>query len=189
MTLEGGTAGLGTIFKMNADGTGFAVIHSFSAASGDGWQPAGSLTLVGSTLFGMTRFGGAGAGSIFRINTDGTGYSQVYSFAGSPGDGANPLGTLLLAGSTLYGTTPNGGADGLGTIFDIQADGSGYDLLYSFTGGSGDGANPNDLLLWREFTGRPRRAGRTISAPSSAFRLPCRSRRRWPSWQRRGRSP
>src|SRR2546421_484808 len=69
MTASGGAGGVGTIFRVNTDGTGCGLLHSFDAAAGDGWQPAGSLTLSGSTLYGMTRQGGGGAGTIFKIQT------------------------------------------------------------------------------------------------------------------------
>jgi uncharacterized repeat protein (TIGR03803 family) len=147
MTGGGGTAGQGTVFKVGADGTGFAVLHSFVPATGDGWLPYGSLVASGSTLYGMTRFGGGAAGTVFRINIDGTGYSLLHSFAGGPADGANPVGDLLLVGSTLYGTTPTGGVDGLGTLFGIGTDGTGYAVLHSFAGGTGDGANPGSGLM------------------------------------------
>ena len=147
MTITGGATGFGTVFKVNTDGTGFALLHSFDAAGGDAWAALGSLTLSGSTLYGMTRQGGGGAGAIFKINTDGTGYGIMHIFAGQPGDGAAPVGTLTAIDSVLYGTTPLGGADNLGTIFEINDDGTGYATLYSFTGGPNDGANPGDLTL------------------------------------------
>jgi uncharacterized repeat protein (TIGR03803 family) len=149
MTLEGGSANFGTVFSMNADGTGFSLLHSFNAANGDGWFPEGSLALSGSTLYGMTRQGGGGAGEIFKINTDGTGYTIMHTFTGTPGgDGANPLGSLLIAGSEMYGMTPAGGTAGLGTMFEMGLDGTGYTVLHSFLGGAADGASPQaDLII------------------------------------------
>ena len=40
MTMQGGTANLGTVFKQNLDGTGFTVIHSFTGGAGDGQAPS-----------------------------------------------------------------------------------------------------------------------------------------------------
>jgi uncharacterized repeat protein (TIGR03803 family) len=149
MTAGGGTAGLGAVYRMNADGTGFSLLHSFVAATGDGWQPYGSLTLVGSTLYGMTRQGGGGAGTIFEMNADGTGYRILHTFTGTAGggDGANPVGPLTAVGSKLYGTTPTGGTSALGVLFDINLDGTGYQVLHSFAGGPFEPANPGDVVL------------------------------------------
>ena len=149
MTGGGGPTDDGTVFKVNTDGTGFTLLHAFSAPAGDGWLPYGSPVLVGSTLYGMTRQGGGAAGTIFKINTDGTGYARLHAFTGTPtGDGAGPLGSLLLSGSTLYGMTTVGGTANLGTVFQINADGTGYQVLHSFLGGPFDGADPQgDLTL------------------------------------------
>jgi uncharacterized repeat protein (TIGR03803 family) len=147
MTAGGGVADDGVIFRMNTDGTGFALLHTFVASTGDGWAPHGSLVLSGSTLYGMTSQGGGGAGSIFQINTDGTGYSRLHAFAGGTADGSKPLGDLLIAGNTLYGPTSLGGTFNLGTIFEINTDGSGYGLLHSFAGAPNDGNGPSNLII------------------------------------------
>ena len=143
MTEAGGVVGYGTIFQIYTDGSGYQVLHSFDY--GDGADPQGSLTLLGFTLYGMTRFGGAnGLGAIFKVNTEGTGYQVLHSFGGG-NDGANPLGSLTLSGFTLYGMThgeDNGGD--YGTIFQINTDGTGYQVLHSF--GYGDGARPYGSL-------------------------------------------
>ena len=106
MTLGAGTGASGTIFKINIDGTGYQVLHSFGTVPNDGYSPYGSLTLSGSTLYGMTEAGGAnGKGTIFQINADGTGYQVLYSFGSVASDGCYPYGSLTLSGTTLYGMT------------------------------------------------------------------------------------
>ncbi len=149
MTSGGGGADAGTIYSMATDGTGYTMLHSFDNTAGTGRGPSGSLVLDGSTLYGMTTFGGgSNHGTIFSMKADGTGYTTLHSFAGGPSDGAAPEGDLILSGSSLYGMTSGGGASGLGTIFDIGVDGSGYDMVHSFIGGASDGAGPfGDLIL------------------------------------------
>jgi uncharacterized repeat protein (TIGR03803 family) len=148
MTLFGGIGG-GVVFKMGTDGTGYTILHTFTGSVvGDGAAAYGQMTLVGSRLYGMTGAGGtANHGTIFEIDTDGTGYTVLHSFTGVAGDGSAPFGELTLVGSTLYGTTGEGGTDALGTIFGINTDGSDFELLHSFTGGPNDGAGPSGDLL------------------------------------------
>jgi uncharacterized repeat protein (TIGR03803 family) len=149
MTTRGGAANLGTIYKIGVDGAGRNLLHSFTGNPGDGEGPQGSLILSGTTLFGMTTNGGStGFGTVFKINTDGTNYNILHSFAGGPNDGGSPTGSLILAGSELYGMTGGGGIDSLGTIFGIGTDGTNYSVFHSFVGGPADGAFPNgDLIL------------------------------------------
>ena len=142
MTNGGGT-GLGTVFKIQTNGGGFQMLHSFLSGGGDGRSPFGSLVLSGSTLYGMTQRGGAGnTGVIFSMNVDGTGFTVLHSFTGGSSDGSFPLGSLTLSGSTLYGMTSSGGASNGGTIFKIDIDGGGFGLLQSLSGG-----NPQGSLL------------------------------------------
>jgi uncharacterized repeat protein (TIGR03803 family) len=125
----GGIAGDGTVFKVNTDGSGFVPLYSFSATSGpsatngDGAEPVAGLVLSQNILFGTASKGGTGGnGTIFRVNTDGSGFTTLYSF--TPGatnnDGANPAGDLLLSSNVLYGTAENGGTAGLGTVFALS---------------------------------------------------------------------
>ena len=150
--LLGGTNGEGTVFKINTDGTGFTNLYTFSA--GDGALPNGTLTLSGNTLYGTTSFGGDGAGVLFKVNTDGSGFTNFYSFTGGD-DGSLPVGLLLLSGNTLYGATLYGGANGNGTLFAINTNGTEFTTLYTFSAGGGtapyitnsDGANPSLKIL------------------------------------------
>lgn len=150
-TVEGGRSAMGTIFKLNTDGTGFTNLYTFTGiaapdfTNSDGINPQAALTLSGNTLYGTCVGGGAfNRGTVFKVNTDGTGFTTLYSFAGSDyGDGAYPYGGLVLASNILYGTTLSGG--GAGTVFAINTDGTGYNILYSFSGSDGNG--PWDRLI------------------------------------------
>ncbi|HEY1380214.1 MAG TPA: choice-of-anchor tandem repeat GloVer-containing protein [Gemmataceae bacterium] len=172
MTSGGGAAGGGTVFKMATDGTGFSTLHSFVPGPNDGFSPAGSLAMAGSSLFGMTRGGGAtyvpgsplaggnpGDGTLFQILTDGTGYSVLHSFTGGPNDGAVPYGDLVLSGSTFYGMTSGGGGNGLGTIFSFTPVPEPSSLLLVAAGGS------LALFARRRLT-RRLRAARHAEAPA-----------------------
>ena len=146
VTKYGGSSNFGTIFRMNVDGTGFGLLHSFTGLANDAADALGSLTLSGSRLYGTTHSGGASSqGTVFGVNTDGTGFGLLHSFAGGASDGQNPYASLTLAGSKLYGTTwagGSGGGNGIGTLFSMNMDGTGFNLLHSFIGGLHDGDFP-----------------------------------------------
>ncbi len=170
-TLYGATAGFAvpgftpvvpsTIFKVNVDGSGFAVLHTFPqidyyVSPGDG--PFAGLTLSGNTLYGTTYAGGNGQGTIFSVTTNGDGFTNLYTFSG--GDGANPDATLILSSNVLYGTTQDGGGAGFGTVFSVNTDGSAFNSIYSFTNGL-DGANPagENVLIGKTLFGATKNGG------------------------------
>jgi uncharacterized repeat protein (TIGR03803 family) len=145
-TADGGANGKGIIFKFDTKKNIETVLYSF-AGTGDGANPYGSLTLVGTTLYGMTTYGGAnGKGTIFEFDTKKNVETVLYSFAGT-GDGAYPQGSFTLVGTTLYGMTNSGGANDkgttytYGTIFKFDTKKNIETVLHSF-GGTSDGADP-----------------------------------------------
>jgi len=146
MTYLGGAVGGGALFNMNTDGTDFRLLHSFTGGASNGKQPLGALTLSGSKLYGMTLYGGSSdKGTLFSINTDGTGFSLLHAFTGTASDGAIPYGSLTLSGSKIYGMTSAGGAADTGTLFSMNINGAGFTVLHSFAGTS-DGSNPQGSL-------------------------------------------
>jgi uncharacterized repeat protein (TIGR03803 family) len=171
--IDGGTAGNGTIFSINTNRSDFTNLYSFSAGStndlgyytnSDGATPFAGLVLSSNTLYGTTASGGTwGSGTVFRINTDRSGFTNLYNFtatSGSPlyanGDGANPVAGLVLVDNTLYGTAQNGGNAGNGTVFQINTDGSNFMVVHTFSAGAdnasdiytnSDGAIPVAALI------------------------------------------
>jgi uncharacterized repeat protein (TIGR03803 family) len=128
----GGSSSSGTVFKMNTDGTGFTLLHAFTATSGspstnsDGKTPNTGLMLSGNTLYGTAEYGGSsGQGTVFAVNTDGTDFTVLHAFtAADPNTGANsdgngPQGGLVLSGNTMYGTASFGGTNDNGTVFSL----------------------------------------------------------------------
>ena len=114
----GGTSGNGTVFAVSTNGLIFSNLYSFPGGNG-GSGPHGGLTLWGNTLYGTTSAGGtSNNGTLFAINIDGSGFTNLYSFTGG-GDGANPQADLVLSGNILYGTTAAGGSSGNGTVFSF----------------------------------------------------------------------
>jgi len=107
--------GFGTVFKLNPDGSGYAVIHRFRAYigedgwwDGDGFNPLGGL-VEGSdgALYGTTVRGGArGSGTVFKVMKDGSNFITLHVFTNSSEEGGNPeAGVMIGSDGTLYGTT------------------------------------------------------------------------------------
>ena len=149
-TSYGGSKGDGLVFNIQKSGVipqpGQGYFRGDNFIGSNGSNPQGSLVLVGSTIYGTTYSGGSsGHGTIYKFNTNATGFAVLYNFTNGT-DGGNPACGLTLSGSTLYGTTSEGGSSGDGTIFSISTSGTGFKTLYAFTGGE-DGANPYGGLV------------------------------------------
>jgi uncharacterized repeat protein (TIGR03803 family) len=139
-TQEGGTHNDGTVFTVTTAGAA-NVLWSFNGK--DGNDPRAALTLADGVLYGTTYLGGsAGAGTVFALTPSGSKYveSVLHSFQGGK-DGALPTDGLIAVNGVLYGTTSEGGASNDGTIFEIGYSGE-EQVLYSFKGGTTDGARP-----------------------------------------------
>ena len=148
---EGGSSGNGTVFSVNTDGSGFAVLHTFSTLDGnnvDGANPMSRLVLSGNTLYGTASRAGVSSGSVFALNIDGSGFMTLEGF--TAGTANMPSGGLVLSGNTLYGTTVFGGSADSGTVFSVNTDGTGFTIVHSFptTGPANiDGAAPMSGLI------------------------------------------
>lgn len=121
-TFGGGINGFGTAFRINPDGTGYALIHHFGAGV-DGRRPTCALAPgPNGTLLGTTRFGGSGPvgsqfGTIFQMSKDGFNYERLRSFTGLNGDGATPQqGLVAVSSNNFFVGTLGGGSVALGSI-------------------------------------------------------------------------
>jgi uncharacterized repeat protein (TIGR03803 family) len=153
----GGDSGYGTVFKINTNGTGMTVLHSFMPTGGDGQRPftAGLVQRSNGVLYGITQEGGnqatggsSGFGTVFRLNPDGTGYTILHSFNPAAGDGKYPNSSLVIGNDgALYGSTEMGGSNNLGVVFRLEPDSSNYTVLHHLKAGSADGSNPKAPLV------------------------------------------
>ena len=147
----GGAYGSGCIYKIDADGTDFQVLHSFAGGTTDGMRPISNPILAGSWLYGTTFLGGgsgSGSGTVYKIGTDGNNFVLLRAFDVS--EGVHPNAGLALLGTTLYGMTYEAGAGcgscAGGTLFKIDTDGNNYAVVHTFAGGESDGYKGLGLL-------------------------------------------
>jgi uncharacterized repeat protein (TIGR03803 family) len=147
---RGGSNDVGLVFKINKDGSGFLALKSFASAGFEGREPYSALIEgTDGKLYGTTRNGGSGnLGTVYRLNKDGTDYQALHSFNVAAKDGSFPI-SRLLEGSdrNLYGVTPSGGSNAVGTAFRLSKDGGSFSLIHTFRDYTfSDGAGPFDLM-------------------------------------------
>ena len=146
-TSSGGHKDLGTVFKLNKDGNGYRLLHSFSGQDDqpnwpegwleerpagkpvdwDGADPQGLVQARDGALYGTTgNVGKNGQGTAFKLNPDGGGFTILHAFPSFDGDGKNPHGTLIAASDgMLYGLTQYNNSNNCATVFRLAvADGA-----------------------------------------------------------------
>jgi uncharacterized repeat protein (TIGR03803 family) len=136
----------GTVFELSPSGNAWkeTVLYSFTGANGDGAAPTASLIFdAAGNLYGTTSLRGAsdnscgqgGCGTAFELSPVQGGWKEtvLHAFSGLNGDGAYPLGNLVLGDAgDLYGTTYEGGVakycgigfTGCGTVFKLRYSGA-----------------------------------------------------------------
>jgi uncharacterized repeat protein (TIGR03803 family) len=121
----------GIVYEIAKTGTGYASTPTVVAAFPNGLGSSASVIAdAHGDLFGTTLIGGSTTSStVFEILKTTDGYDStpktLVSFDGADGDEL-PAGLIIDADGDLFGTTRAGGADGVGTVFEIAKTPSGY---------------------------------------------------------------
>ncbi len=151
--ISGGASGFGVVFSLALETDTYSVLHSFTGGL-DGWGPNGFLTVgEGGVLLGATDAGGNngfssfghGYGVVFELFPTTGKETVLHTLSGGPDGGFPEAGVVLSNSSTLVGTTETGGANGMGTIFQVDPTTGTETVLHSFDGT--DGANPFSALF------------------------------------------
>jgi uncharacterized repeat protein (TIGR03803 family) len=162
-TSQGGTAGLGAVFKLDPSGN-VSVLYIFNGAPDGAYPSPGLVRDTAGNLYGTSVAGGNaatcpfpyGCGTVFKLDPGGT--ETVLHRFGSGSDGLSPTGPLTVdSAGNLYGTTLAGGGTrcqryvgrklvdvGCGTVFKVDANGQ-ESILHAF--GVTDGAFPSAGLV------------------------------------------
>jgi uncharacterized repeat protein (TIGR03803 family) len=158
-TVLGGTANLGTVFRLNPAGQ-LTVLHTFTGVA-DGAYPYAGVTLDSAgNLYGAASAGAAkspnckhfgpgrfrGCGTVFKLDGAGN-FAVLHSFTGGA-DGGQPLAAVTRdSAGNLYGTTYGGGSAGLGVVYKIDTSGNAT-VLYSFGSGQPSGGQPSAGVIF-----------------------------------------
>ncbi len=146
--ISGGSAGLGTVFKLDLATLTETTLTSFTGGKKQGAVPFGPVTRSGAWIYGSTIEGhGTGAGSnghytgygtIWRLNARSGKAAVFHGFDGA--DGSQPYSGVTRSGGVTYGVTWYGGAGNAGSVFELDASGR-LTQLYAFPD-STIGCNP-----------------------------------------------
>jgi uncharacterized repeat protein (TIGR03803 family) len=139
-TRHGGTAGGGTIYRMNVDGTGISTVHNFGPVTNQGRFADYSqlLSLPNGMMYGTTRYGGiTDNGTLFQYNPATNAFTTMVNFDAVTTKGADPTGSLCLLNAKLYGVTHAGGPNFLGVIYVFDPAGPTYTKLANFSAATG----------------------------------------------------
>ncbi len=131
-----GSFGAGTVFRMTPDGT-VTPLHVFTGGV-DGSSPLAALILAtDGNFYGTTSAGGEfNRGTVFWLTPDGV-LTVLHSFAGSPNDGADPIGGLVQGSDgNLYGMTSHGGLQGKGIAYRLDIATCRDALTLGYSGGT-----------------------------------------------------
>ncbi len=156
-TSSGGVNTMGTVFSFTLGGVE-TVLYSFGSDNDRDGAVPNAVLFQGQdgNYYGTTYIGGQyNRGTVFSVTPQGN-ETQLYAFHGDGGlggslDGAYPLnGVIQGSNGDFFGTTNNGGAFNVGTIFQVVPGGP-ESLVYSFSGagvlaGSQDGAYPEGVV-------------------------------------------
>ena len=140
-TSWGGGSGnyYGTVFKVTTNGV-LTTLVSFNRTNGA--NPNGLTLANDGNFYGTTANGGSGNGygTVFKVGSSmNGGFTTLASFNGS--NGTYPSALTLGTDGNLYGTTEEGGTDGVGTVFKVTTNETTTNgvltTLVSFNGSNG----------------------------------------------------
>ena len=156
-SVQGGTFGGGTVFQVTPAGV-HTVLYDFTGGA-DGGEPYKGVTLdANGNLYGTAVTGGGGSceggcGVVFKLTNSGGTWTQsvIHTFTGGS-DGSGPGSPVSIdKQGNVYGTTPTGGANGIGVVYQLRPDASGewkLRVIHTFTGGNdGGGGSASRLLI------------------------------------------
>ena len=146
---------LTTLYNFSQVSSGPVYINS------DGSWPWAGLLLSGNTLYGTTVMGGRGYGTLFEVNTDGTCFTNLHTFADQTNESSiYPKTGLIQINNALYGADYTGGL-GYGSVYCFNTNGPVYTTLHEFpyflygatsvyntNGPNSDGGFPSGELLY-----------------------------------------
>lgn len=154
----GGTNNAGIAYRIDRTGNGFQVIRHFGGSAILPSYPLGGLLQLGDgRIYGTTYGGGDSrnrAGTVYRMQPDGSSFEPLAAFGNDEFDGFNPNGPLIQASDgRLYGILKHEGlysnTGGQGAIYSVPTNQAGVLVFHHF----GQTTNSPNLPSGRLFEG------------------------------------
>lgn len=155
---SGGSGSTGVLYRFRLSSGQYEVLHNFAIAADNGAFPYTSPTLLDGVLYGLAYRGGVNdLGCVYRFDLARSEFAMLRSL--DVVSGRKPFGGVTVVGEWLYGMTSDHlDPAAYGTIFRVRPDGSAFEVVHRFGGGS-DGGYPYDSLV---FDGYSRLYGTTL---------------------------
>ncbi|MGB8785154.1 MAG: choice-of-anchor tandem repeat GloVer-containing protein [Terriglobales bacterium] len=157
-----GYTGKEIAFELSPNGQGgwnSAVIYTFTTGptgsaiwSGLALDQAGSLYGTESAYYNIHKKPLNFRGTVYKLSPGESGWTMATLFTFTPDEsqteGNVPVGVTLDAAGNIYGTTSQGGTDGLGTLYELVPVGKGkYQQRVQWNFNGTDGSGPNGGLV------------------------------------------
>ncbi len=132
----GTSYGSPVLFKFDPKTAAYETLWNISTAEGGGINHQLIQSNSGK-LYGLMPYGGAnGAGVLFELDPASKAYRRLVDFA--PAIGTSPMMAPTIASNgKIYGTTPDGGDNSRGVLFEYDLSSDAYTVKHHFSAGTG----------------------------------------------------
>ncbi len=129
------------LYSVALNGTNYQQLNTLPSSG----YPILNYETSTNSIFYSTNGGAFKNTQIVKIDAITNTNSTIHSFGNVP-EGYNPDGIIRTPNGVLYGIARNGGSEGGGTLFKMNADGSAFSVVKDFTGNNGQ--SPVGQLLY-----------------------------------------
>jgi len=134
----------GFLYEYNTINNEFDNIYNFDFVGESRSARPHYITLDDNTIYGTIESTSVHAkGIIYKYDLENETFQILHTFE----EANTPSSKLIKVEDRFIGTTKEGGSNDAGTIYSISADGSGFSIIYDFSGNGGEEEPAGNLLI------------------------------------------